>query len=124
MTATLGIGAVADATGLAPSAIRYYEELGLVDPPDRVSGKRRFEPDAVNRISFIVRASEAGFTLEEIGVLLDDTDGAWREMVDHKLDDLRDRAGRLETMIRVLEDAQECGCEAIRGCPRVGEFNG
>lgn len=116
----LAIGQVAAATGVAVSAVRYYEQLGLVDVAARVGGKRRFEPDAVARVSFVRRAQDAGFTLDEVGAVLDDRAGGWREVVDAKLSELLERREGIDTMIRVLGEIRDCGCEAVADCPRVG----
>ena len=55
----LPIGEVARSTGLAVSAVRYYDEIGVITASARVGGKRRFDPDTVGRVSFIRRAQEA-----------------------------------------------------------------
>lgn len=117
---TLAIGQVADKTGVAVSAIRYYEEIGLLETPDRVGGKRRFSIEAVGRISFVQRAKEVGFTLEQIGLILDDTGGEWRDLLDGKVLELEERRSRLDTMIDLLGEMRECGCEAVATCPSLG----
>ena len=63
------IGEIARQCGLRASAIRYYEETGLLPHPARASGRRVYGADAVSRIAFIQFAQEAGFTLAEIKVL-------------------------------------------------------
>ena len=115
----LTIGQVADRTGLAVSAIRYYDDIGLLDPLERVGGKRRFPLSAVGRISFVRRSQEAGFSLDEIVLILDDTTGGWRELVDAKRRDLLERRARLDTMIDMLSEISDCGCEIVAECPRV-----
>ncbi|MEP4196682.1 MAG: redox-sensitive transcriptional activator SoxR [Aliishimia sp.] len=62
----LTIGAIAERTGLAVSAIRYYEEMGLVSPGRNAGGQRRFERSDIRRLSFVMIAQEFGFTLPEI----------------------------------------------------------
>ena len=52
------IGELADRTGVAPSALRYYEELGLLPPAPRVSGQRRYGPAAVEAVGMILRTAE------------------------------------------------------------------
>ena len=64
----LSIGQVAQTTGLAVSAVRYYDDIGLIEASARVGGKRRFAPEIVGRVSFVQRAQEAGFSLDEIGL--------------------------------------------------------
>jgi len=64
------IGQLARATGLRPSAIRYYERLGLLPRPERASGQRRYPGDAHNRVLLIRFASDMGFSLGEIKLFL------------------------------------------------------
>jgi len=118
-TRLLPIGEVAETTGIAVSALRYYEEIGVISSAARVGGKRRFDPATIGRVSFIQRAKEAGFSLEEIGTILDDETGTWRVLVDDKLIELTKRKDRLETMISMLAEIRECGCGAVASCPRV-----
>ncbi len=118
-TRLLPIGEVAETTGIAVSAVRYYEEIGVISSAARVGGKRRFDPATIGRVSFIQRAKEVGFSLEEIGTILDDETGTWRVLVDDKLIELTKRKDRLETMISMLAEIRECGCGAVAACPRV-----
>ncbi len=117
--APLTIGKVADATGVTVSAIRYYDEFGLVEPLCRVGGKRQFHPDTIGRISFIRRAQEAGFTLNDIKQILNDQAGTWPDLVDRHLGDLLQRRAELDTMIAMLEEFQRCGCDVVAQCPRM-----
>ncbi len=117
--ADLSIGAVAEATGVAVSALRYYDELGLIVPVDRVAGQRRFSPDVCGTVNFIRRAQRFGFSLEEVGVLLDDTERDWVGLVAAKLNDLRQQRVELDSMIHLLAEVQTCGCEVVASCPRI-----
>ena len=71
-TRLLPIGEVAETTGIAVSAVRYYADIGVISTASRVGGKRRFDADTVGRVSFIRRAQEVGFSLDEIRRILDD----------------------------------------------------
>ncbi len=117
--ALLPIGEVADSTGVAVSAVRYYDEIGVITATARVGGKRRFDPDTVGRVSFIRRAQEAGFSLEEIRTILDDAQGGWHDLVEEKLAELSERRDRLDTMIAMLGEIRDCGCEVVASCPRA-----
>ena len=65
------IGQVAKAAGIGIDAIRFYEREGLIEkPPRRSSGYRAYSPDVVQRLRFIKRAKELGFSLREISELL------------------------------------------------------
>ena len=113
-TDLLPIGAVARATGAAVSAVRYYDEIGVISATSRVGGKRRFDREAVGRVNFIRLAQEAGFTLEEIRLMLDDTAGGWRaDLIENKLLELGERRDRLEMMIAMVNEIRDCGCEAV-----------
>jgi MerR family mercuric resistance operon transcriptional regulator len=69
---SLTIGEVAKAAQIGVETVRFYEREGLIaEPPRRRSGYRQYPPDTVRRLRFIRRAKEIGFTLKEIGELLD-----------------------------------------------------
>ena len=115
----LPIGDVAEQTGVTVSAVRYYDEIGVITTAKRVGGKRRFDPTIVGRVSFIRRAQEVGFSLDEIRTVLDDEHGGWHEVVDQKQVELIERRDRLDTMIEMLREIRECGCEVVASCPRI-----
>src|SRR5215469_15595571 len=62
----LSISQLAKQIGIRPSAIRYYEHIGILPPTQRVSGQRRYDVTALHRLAVIQRAQQAGFTLTEI----------------------------------------------------------
>src|SRR6516225_9068224 len=66
----LTIGAVAAMTGRSTSAIRYYEQIGLLPEPVRVGGRRRYDPAMVRTLAVIDTAQRAGLALDEIKMLL------------------------------------------------------
>ena len=113
------IGVIAESSGIAVSAVRYYAEIGVITAAGRVGGKRRFDPDTVGRVSFIRRAREAGFSLDEIRTILDDQSGGWRDLVGAKIAELGERRDRLDAMIAMLGEIRECGCRAVASCPRL-----
>ncbi len=121
MSELYAIGKVADATGVSVSTLRYYDEIGLIAPSERVGGKRRFQQDAVGRVNFIRRAQGVGFSLEEVADILDDSDGTWGRMVVDKLAELRSQRKELDLMITMLEEVRTCGCRVVAECPRLGE---
>ena len=65
-TDLLSIGQVAARTGLAVSAIRFYEEVGLVAPQRNAAGHRRFARSSIRRLSFVLFAQRLGYQLDEI----------------------------------------------------------
>lgn len=106
---TMRIGEVADAASVNVQTVRYYERRGLLsEPPRTAAGYRRYEPGAVDRIRFIQRAQDLGFTLTEIGELLglrvDDPDRcpAVAARAASKLGEVRRKIAELERMERVL----------------------
>lgn len=70
MPAVLTIGEVARRAGVRASTIRYYEEAGLLEEPERVGGKRRYNEEVLRRLALIGGAKRAGFTLGEVRTLL------------------------------------------------------
>jgi len=116
---TLSIGQLADATGLSVSAIRYYEQRNLVVPAGRVGDKRRFDPEAVARLLFVSRAKVAGFTLDQIRILLDDVTGESQAVLLDRLAAMKETRTELDRTIAFLEEAAKCGCTTMALCPRV-----
>lgn len=121
----LSIGQVAETTGLRPSAIRYYESEGLVPAPDRVGGKRRYGPDALDRLAVIQLAQEAGFTLAEIRTLVHGfstrtpASKRWRRLAEDKIAEVDARIRQAQAMKRLLQNLMECGCIQLEDCGRA-----
>jgi MerR family transcriptional regulator, redox-sensitive transcriptional activator SoxR len=118
----LTIGEIAHRVGIATSAIRYYEEIGLLPPPSRVNGRRRYDPSTLQRLRVIERAQQAGFTLSEIRELFfgfaagtHPTD-RWAALARRKLDELEEQRKRIQSMQKLLRDGLRCGCLTIEQC--------
>ena len=111
----LTIGELARATGVATSALRYWEELGLVPLPARVSGKRRYPASAVDAVGEILLLRDAGYTLKEI--LRARADGAWREVAERKLAELDERIARAQAARTAIAHGLACTHHDVRGCP-------
>lgn len=116
--ALLSIGEVASSVGLKVSAVRYYDDIGLIESTTRVGGKRRFDQATVGRVNFVQQAKSAGFTLDEIGQILADDAGDWQDLVTAKLAQLQERRDQLEATIAMLSEIQACGCHVVATCPR------
>ncbi len=120
--ASLSIGQVAKRTGLRTSALRYYEEAGILPPPARVSRRRMYDADGVRRIEVLKFAQQAGFTLEEIKTLFhgfrSDTplSARWQALAQAKLHELDVLAKRIQRMRRALDLGLKCGCLRIEDC--------
>jgi MerR family redox-sensitive transcriptional activator SoxR len=119
---SLPIGAVARLSGKAPSSIRYYEQIGLLEAPERISGRRRYAPAVLRTLAVIETAQRAGLSLDEIRLLLRATPGdraateQLREVAEKKLPVLRDAIERAEIVRRWLEDAARCCCPTLDNC--------
>ncbi len=118
----LTIGEVARSAGIATSQIRYYERIGLLPPPARLSGQRRYDPEILGRLGFIGVAQSAGFKLREIRELIAGIDAGqgmaerMRSLSVHKLDEVEAPLERTRAMKGWLEVAKECGCETPQEC--------
>lgn len=117
--APIPIGELAAVTGVAVSALRHYDEVGIISPAERAGGKRWFNRDTVGRVNFIRRAQRFGFSLSDIRAILDDTSGQARQLAADKIVELRARQIELATMIELLEEMQACGCQVVAECPAV-----
>ncbi|HZG57413.1 MerR family transcriptional regulator [Paenibacillus sp.] len=121
----LSIGDIARRTGVATSAIRYYEQAGLLPPPERSNGRRRYSEETIERIEVVKLAQQAGFQLHEIGVLLNGFDAnaapseRWRELAKKKCEELETKARQLRAMQDLLSTAARCECLTWDECRRV-----
>jgi MerR family transcriptional regulator, redox-sensitive transcriptional activator SoxR len=118
---TLTIGQVAERAGVNSSAIRYYESVGVLPEPERVSGQRRYGEDMVDRLGLISAAQQAGFSLGEITDLLRSSDEGhasdqMRALARRKLPDVEALIDRAQRMKRWLEVASDCGCSTLEAC--------
>lgn len=122
MTPGLSISAVAREAGLQPSAIRYYERVGLLSPPARVHGRRQYDSRVLQRLAVIGIAQQAGFTIAEIKTLLHgfnaDTPAAarWRALAERKLPEIDILIARAHEMKRIIEESLQCGCLTLEEC--------
>jgi MerR family transcriptional regulator, redox-sensitive transcriptional activator SoxR len=123
-TNDLAIGEVARRTGLRPSAVRYYETMGLVAPNGRSGGRRIYGEEAVERLALISLAKEAGFSLEEIRRLLAGfreeipASARWTELATSKLSDLDAMSQRIDAMRELLKGLLHCRCVSLDQCAR------
>ena len=122
MDETLTIGQLAQRAGLATSAIRFYERTGVLPEPARVSGQRRYGPDAVRRLEVLEVAKRAGFSLDEAKLLLQSADAgtpafeAVRELAERKLPDIEALISRAQEMRTWMVAATDCSCTSLDVC--------
>jgi MerR family redox-sensitive transcriptional activator SoxR len=118
---TLSIGDVAAASGLRASAIRYYEAAGILPEPDRVSGKRRYNADTIDRLILIRFCSRLGMQLADIRGLLATPRGSrakeyWRRLVDGKLNEIAGLISAARGVERILRESRDCDCVTPASC--------
>jgi MerR family transcriptional regulator, redox-sensitive transcriptional activator SoxR len=119
---TWTIGKVAGRLGIAPSTIRYYEEIGLLPPAPRVNGRRRYDATVFGKLGVIRRLQRAGFTIAEIHTLIHrfPTDVSptrrWRSMARQKLEELDARVQSLRRKQAMVEQLLHCECVSLDEC--------
>lgn len=120
----LTIGELSRRTDVATSALRYYEELGLLRPAARVSGQRRYPPDAVGVVGAILFLRDVGFTLDEIRRLMaarSKSPRTWRDLARRKIVELDERIAEAQAARVAVEHALACPHEDIVACPNFQE---
>lgn len=118
----LSIGELARRVGAQPSALRYWERVGLLEVAERVGpgGQRRYAPSSVQRIGVIRLCQDAGFHIGEIQALLaSDPRGGdvWQSAVSEKLSEVRAGIARLQAAEQFLEHVQACPHPSLAECP-------
>jgi MerR family transcriptional regulator, redox-sensitive transcriptional activator SoxR len=119
---TLTIGQLAQRFGLNTSAIRYYEANGVLPEPARVSGQRRYGPDAVRRLQVLDVAKRAGFSLDETRELMQSAQAgtpafeSLRALAARKLPEVEALIERAEAMRAWLRTATDCSCTSLDAC--------
>jgi MerR family redox-sensitive transcriptional activator SoxR len=130
MTQVLSIGEVAQRSGVAASALRFYEERGLIDSERAGSGHRRYPRTVLRRLAFIVFAQRVGLTLDEIGSELaklpadraptgrdwSRLSGTWTARIDARI-------AELERLRGGLTDCIGCGCLSLARCPLANPYD-
>lgn len=123
MSELLTITEVSRRSGVASSALRFYEEKGLITSERAGSGHRRFRRPVLRRIAFIVFAQKIGLTLDEIHSELDrlpenraPARGDWAELSATWRLRIDDRIAELERLRDSLDDCIGCGCLSLDRC--------
>jgi MerR family redox-sensitive transcriptional activator SoxR len=121
------IGELARQASLRPSALRYYEDVGILPLARRVSGQRRYDDAALRRLVAIRVAQQAGFTLAEIRLLVHGfsprtaPSARWRELARRKLPEVEGLIARARGMKRMLEAGLRCECVSLDDCVLVAQ---
>jgi DNA-binding transcriptional MerR regulator len=114
------IGELARRTGAAPSALRYYERVGLLSPAERSGQRRYYASSSAERVALIRLYQAAGFTLSEIGRLL--AAGSrrrrdWSLLAARKIRELDARVADAQDAKRLIEHALDCPHSDLLTCP-------
>ncbi|MFF3350384.1 MerR family transcriptional regulator [Streptomyces sp. NPDC002779] len=117
----LPISEIATKAHVRASALRYWEERGLLPGARREGGRRVWPATTVRRVALIKMAQRAGFTLAEITQLLaDDTTPSatrqWRDMATRKLPELDQHIAQAQALRQAVADCLECGCMKFDQC--------
>ncbi|QIS03944.1 MerR family transcriptional regulator [Nocardia brasiliensis] len=116
----LSISELRERTGLASSALRFYERKGLLQTSGRAGGKRCFDERAVEQVAFIDLLKSAGFTLAEIARFVAQSDGdesSWRAMTSGKVRQLDEQIEQIQQAQVVLRHLLDCRHEQLDYCP-------
>lgn len=127
----MNIGEVAQASGLPPKTIRYYEEIGLIEPRRSENGYRSFREQDLHRLAFLGRARALGFTIEDCRGLLalynDRTRASSevREIAVQHLARIDEKLGELKSMRATLADlVRSCAGDNRPDCPILADLGG
>ena len=118
----LSISEVAKRIGLRPSAIRYYEQIGILPPAQRVSRQRCYDVTVLHRLTVIQRARQTGFTLTEIKLLFfgfrpgTPPSVRWQKLKKRKIVELDAMLEHIRSMRDLLEQQGKCRCTALEEC--------
>jgi DNA-binding transcriptional MerR regulator len=121
---SFSIGVVAERSGVAATTLRFYESEGLLSAPGRIGGRRRYDQDVFHRLEVIGLCKAAGFSLEEIRVLLDDDSpgrAESRSLAEAKLTDVDAQMATLVRARGIIECAMRCTCPSVESCACTNE---
>nr|WP_299935422.1 redox-sensitive transcriptional activator SoxR [uncultured Nitratireductor sp.] len=123
MASMLTINQVSRRSGVAASALRYYEERGLIVSERAGSGHRRYQRAVLRRVAFIVFAQRVGLSLDEIRAELDKlpTDHVpkgddWARLSESWTERIDERIAEMERLKRGLTECISCGCLSLETC--------
>ena len=119
----LSVGAVARRSGLTVSALRFYEANGLISSERNEGNQRRYRRDVLRRLAVIQAAQRVGFSLSDIGRMLDGlsgdhhvSPGAWQDLAASWRPQLEERIRTLEQLRDQLDSCIGCGCLSMDRC--------
>lgn len=118
----LSIGEVGRLAAVPASTIRYYESIGLLLPPGRVGGRRRYDRSIVELLAVIRVAQQAGFSIADIRVLLHGSPAQasagerWRLIASRRIGEIETTILRARSRRRILDRLLGCACAMIEDC--------
>lgn len=116
----VSIGEAAERLGLSPSALRYYDERGLVCPPQRRSGRRMYGADELRRLAFIKIGQRLGLPLKTAAAVLDAPSPQWRQVVRHQITELDELIAQARSAQVFLTHALNCPTDhPARECAKM-----
>ncbi|MFC5422455.1 helix-turn-helix domain-containing protein [Bosea eneae] len=115
----LDIGEVSERSGVAPSTLRYYEEIGLIASLWRRGLRRQFDADVLLKLSLIAMGKAAGFSLEKIAGMFgrDGRPDIPRDQLRDKADELQRQMAELRTLRDILRHVADCPAPSHLECP-------
>lgn len=125
----LTISEVARQSGVRTSTLRYYESIGLLPPPQRVQGRRRYDSSIFSQLAILRLAQRAGFTLAEMRLLIhgfsQETPASerWQLLACQKLQEVEILITEVLRKKRILEQLLQCQCLSLEECARESERN-
>lgn len=119
----MAIGALAERFGLATHVLRHWEAMGLLRPERDVAGRRRYGPEDLVRVAVILRAKEAGFDLDSIREMIEESDpSARRATLQHRRAELQRRIAEAQASLELIECALDCDHEDFATCPHFQQM--
>ena len=115
----MSIGEVERLSGTPITTLRYYERRGLIDPPERVSGQRRYRPDVLARLMLIRFCRVAGLSLDEIAVVIAERTTAraqTKALAARRIEAIDAQLAELELARAMMSAALECSCPGMDEC--------
>lgn len=119
----LTIGAMSERTGVAPSALRFYESIGLISAARSEGGQRRYSRDVIRRVSFVRAAQQVGLSLDDISAALASlpdgrtpTKRDWARLARSWQPRIDEQIALLERLRNRLDGCIGCGCLSLQAC--------
>jgi MerR family transcriptional regulator, redox-sensitive transcriptional activator SoxR len=120
--AVLTISDVAEQAGVKPSAIRYYESIGLLPAPPRKAGRRQYDESILTRLQIIDIAKSFDFTLDEIKLFFEGVSeqsppsDIWKAFATTKMNEIKEQIIRAQQLHFILKTGLSCKCLTLSDC--------